>query len=78
MHMVIALLLLVMLVGGILFAIVLAILEPRMSKGRTYADARKGSLVFQDKVAGTRPSDGQAVGSGMVSSKNTRFKDTRK
>ena len=76
--MVIGLLLLVMVVGVVLFALALAILEPRISKGRTYADARTGSLVFQDKVAGTRPSDGQAVGSGMVSSKNTRFKDTRK
>ncbi|MHA1883325.1 MAG: hypothetical protein ACTSUO_09820 [Candidatus Thorarchaeota archaeon] len=76
--MVIGLLLLVMVVGVVLFAIGLVILGPRLSRGRTYADARKGSLVFQDKVAGTRPSDGQTVGSGMVSSKNTRFKDTRK
>ena len=74
----IELLLLVMFVGVILFAIILTIMGPRLSRGRTYADARKGSLVYQDKSVGTRPSDGQAVGSGMVSSKNTRFKDSRK
>ena len=69
---------LVMIVGVVLFAIALAIIGPRLSRGRTYADARTGSLVYQDKSVGARPSDGQAVGTGMVSSKNTRFKDSKK
>lgn len=67
-----------MVAGVVVFAIALAVAGPRISRNRTYADARKGSAVYQDKSVGARSSDGQAVGSGMVSGKNTRFKDTRK
>ncbi len=76
--MVVILPLLVMVAGVILFAIMLSVLAPRLSRGCSYADPKLGGTVFQDKSVGTRPSDGQAVGSGMGASKNTRSKNTRK